>query len=46
MSAYVPPQGNHWFPKQISANSVQPFGQLWLTYIQTNIYERRALLYI
>ena len=44
MSAYVPPRVTIGSLKKISANSVQPFGQLWLTYIQTNIYERRALL--
>ena len=33
------------FHKKISTHSVQPFGQLKLTYIQTNIYERRTLLH-
>ena len=30
----------------MSAHSVQPFGEIWLTYIQINIYERRALIHI
>ena len=37
--------GIHGFPQQISTHSVQPFCQPKLTNIQTNIYERRSLLY-
>ena len=34
----VPPaQGPYEFPQQISANFVQPFGQLELTYKYTNM---------